>query len=297
MQTFSLARDSIPGHQNVRTSLDLEVAGEIVEIGSEVTQHKLGDRVFVGAQKGGYAEYTVTDQLFALPVPEFYSWEEAAAFGAQWFTAWVGLVEMARVREGEIVLVHAGAGGVGSAAIKLARALKLEVFATCSPHKKPIVEEMGATYLAYGSFEQELNRLNKQPDCVIETIGGDVFQRSFLNLAPMGRVICIGASGIEVQNKWNIFKLLKAWRAIPRAKMSQVVQASRGFMGLHVGYLLEFPERVLPSWQKMIDLITEHQLRPIIREDNIFPMSRAGEAHRYMQERKSIGKILLDPSK
>ncbi len=276
--------------------MGLEVAGEIIEIGKNVTLHSIGERVFVGTQKGGYAEYICMEEQFVLPVPEFYTWEEAAAFGAQWFTSWVALHEMARVREGERLLVHAGAGGVGSAAIMLAKAHNMEVFATCSPHKKEIVEMLGATYLSYDNFDKELIRLDKKPDCIIETIGGDVFKRSFDNLAPMGKLIVIGVSGIKV-NKKNPFSLYRALKAIPKAKMSQVVRKSRGFMGLHVGHLLEFPDKILPIWENMQKVIVKHQLRPIIRENQIFPMSRAGEAHQFIHDRKNIGKVLLNPSK
>lgn len=276
--------------------MGLEAVGEVVEKGINVKNHEIGDRVFVGVQQGGYAEYITVDAQFALPIPEFYSWEEAGAFGVQFFTAWIGLHEMARVREGEICLVHAAAGGVGTAAVKLALAHKMEVYGTASSFKKNNVESMGATYLSYDNFDTELRKLNKLPDCVIETIGGDVFKRSFDNLAPMGRVVIIGASGIQV-NKFNPLSWYRAWKSFPKASMSQVLRSSRGFMGLHVGYLLNYPDSILPSWQRMIEVVETEKIRPVIRKDHIFPMSRAADAHQLMHDRKNIGKILLDPTR
>ena len=135
-----------------------------------------------------------------------------------------------------------------------------------------------------------------QPDCIIETIGGDVYRRGFDALAPMGRIVLIGASGIQV-NKWNPLSLYRAWKDIPRTKMSRVLRRSRAFMGLHIGYMLEDTDRLIPSWHKMLEIMIKNKLKPIFREAQIFPLSRVSEAHQFMHDRKSIGKIILDPSK
>lgn len=277
--------------------MGLEAVGEIVEIGKDVTDKSIGDRVLVGKQHGGYAEYIKTDSVYALPIPDIYSFEEAVSFGVVWFTAWVGLNEMARVRRGEILLVHAAAGGVGSGAVKLGLALGMKVYGTSSTEeKRMVIKEMGAIPLKYEDFDQELNRMGVQPDCIIETIGGDVYKRGFEILAPMGRIVLIGASGIQV-NKWNPISLYRAWRSLPRTKMSKVLRRSRAFMGLHIGYMLEDTDRLIPSWQKMLDIMVKHDLKPVFREEQIYPLSKVGEAHQFMHDRRNIGKILLDPSK
>jgi NADPH2:quinone reductase len=277
--------------------MGLEAVGEIVEIGSTVTDKSIGDRVLVGKQHGGYAEYIVTDSIYALPIPDEYSFEEAVSFGVVWFTAWVGLYEMARVRKGETLLVHAAAGGVGIGAVKLGLALGMKVYGTASTEeKRNVIREMGAIPLKYEDFDQELNNIGDQPDCIIETIGGDVYKRGFDILAPMGRIVLIGASGIQV-NKWNPLSLYRAWKALPRARMSQVLRRSRAFMGLHIGYMMNDPDRLLPSWQKMLSIMIENKLKPVFREEQVYPLSRVSEAHQFMHDRKNIGKILLEPSK
>ncbi len=276
--------------------MGLEVVGEIIEIGKSVNDRSIGDRVLVGTQTGGYAEYIKTDSVYALPIPDSYSFEEAVSFGVVWFTAWVGLYEMARVRKGEILLVHAAAGGVGSGAVKLGLALGMKVYGTASTdEKRQVIRKMGAIPLKYDDFDQELSKLGVKPDCIIETIGGDVYRRGFDALAPMGRIVLIGASGIQV-NKWNPISLYRAWRDIPRTKMSRVLRRSRAFMGLHIGYMLDEPDRLIPSWQKMLDIMIENDLRPVFREEQIYPLSRVSEAHQFMHDRKNIGKIILDPS-
>lgn len=276
--------------------LGLEAAGEVVEIGSNVDSVEIGDRVVFGGKNGGYAEYLTIHKDYILPAPEQYNWKEAASFGVTFFTAWVAMHEMARVRSGETILIHSAAGGVGTAAVQLANAHGMDVYGTSSqPHKRKRVEELGATAFGYNDFDEGMRELNVRPDCVIETVGGDVFNRSFELLAPMGRVVLVGASGIKV-NKWNPLSWFRAWRALPGAKMSQVLRRSRGFMGVHLGYLLAQPDTLRPNWEKMLQVIEEHNLRPEIRDDHIFPMSRAGDAHEFIDNRKNIGKVLLDPS-
>lgn len=277
--------------------MGLEAAGEVVEVGNNITTVEIGDRIVYGGQTGGYAEYLTIHKDYILPAPEQYSWKEAASFGVTFFTAWVALHEMARVRRGETVLIHSAAGGVGTAAIQLADAHDMQIFGTSSqPHKRERVEELGATAFGYDNFDTKLQELDIRPDCVLETVGGDVYDRSFELLAPMGRIVLIGASSIKI-NKWNPLSWYRAWKALPRAKMSQVLRRSRGFMGVHLGYLLADPDTLRPNWRKMLDVIEEHDLRPEIRDDHIFPMSQAGQAHDFIDNRKNIGKVLLDPSK
>lgn len=276
--------------------MGLEAAGEVVEIGNNVDVVEVGDRVVYGGQTGGYAEYLTVHKDYILQAPEQYNWKELAAFGVNFFTSWVAIHEMARARRGETLLVHSAAGGVGTAAVQLGIAHDMEVYGTSSqPHKRDRVEELGATAFGYDEFDQQLRDRNVRPDCVIETVGGDVFDRSFDLLAPLGRVVLVGASGIKI-NKWNPISWIKAWRALPRAKMSDVLRRNRGFMGVHLGYLLADPDTLRPAWARMLDVIKEHDLRPEVREDQIFPLSQAGTAHEYIDNRQNIGKVLLDPS-
>jgi len=277
--------------------MGLEAGGEVVAKGDNVDEVDIGDRVVYGGQSGGYAQYLTVHRDYILRAPDQYNFKEIAAFGVNFFTAWVAIHEMARARRGETLLVHSAAGGVGTAAIQLGVVHDMPVYGTSSqPHKRKRVEELGATAaFGYDTFAEELRSRNINPDCVIETVGGEVFKQSFELLAPMGRIVLVGASGIKI-NKWNPLSWFRAWRALPRAKMSQVLRRSRGFMGVHLGYLLADPQTLRPAWARMLEVVEEHDLRPEIREDHIFPMSKAGEAHEFIDNRKNIGKVLLDPS-
>ena len=91
--------------------------------------------------------------------------------------------------------------------------------------------------------------------------------------------------------------MYKAWKALPKTSMGKVLRRSRGFMGVHLGYLLSQPEKLRPSWLEMLKVIEEYNLRPTIRDDHIFPMTEVGIAHDFIDNRKNIGKVLLDPTK
>ena len=280
--------------------MGLEAAGEVVEIGANVPKDmiQIGDRVVFGGQNGGYAEYLTIHKDYILPAPDNYNWKETAAFGVVFFTSWVAMHEMARVRSGETLLVHSAAGGVGTAAIQLGVAHGMDVYGTASTaEKRKRVEELGATTaFSYDTFDSEMLARDIRPNCVLETVGGEVYTKSFELLAPMGRVVLIGASSIKL-NKWNPWSWYKAWKALPKAKMSGVLRRSRGFMGVHLGYLLAKPDILRPSWDRMLEVIEQHDIHPEIRDDHIFPMTQAGKAHDFINSRQNIGKVLLDPTK
>ncbi|MDH5401441.1 MAG: zinc-binding dehydrogenase [Candidatus Heimdallarchaeota archaeon] len=287
LYSWAPKRPSIPG---------LEVTGIVEKVGKEVTNFKVGDKVVAGMRNGGYAEYSAVDEKTVLPADNGFSWEELGSMTVTWMTAWIALHQMARVRENEILLVQAAAGGVGSSAVQLGVAHGMKVYGTSSPHKFETIKKLGGTPLNYHDFDEILRRNNELPDCVLESIGGDVYNRSFKILAPMGRLITIGGTGIQV-NKYNPVSLLKAWKAIPKIHFNRLIRFSKGVMGFHIGYLLEISEKLIDEWYKLLAVMNSHNLRPVIHKDHIFPLSEAGKAHQFIHDRKNVGKVLLDVSK
>ncbi len=272
--------------------LGLEASGEVIEKGKDVRNFEVGDRVILGVQSGGYAQYITIQESLALPMPNHFNFQEGASFLATYFTAWIAMTEMARVREKEVMLVHSGAGGVGTAAIQLGNALGLDVHATTgSEHKRQKIKNLGAEPYSYDDFDQ---KMPVKPNFILETMGGDVFKRSMKILAPMGRLVSIGATGIQYSKK-NPISLFKAWRAIPRVSFRDLLRNSKGFMGLHVGYLRKYPEIIRPAWEKLKALVEEKDIHPVIHK--VFPLSDASKAHSFIHARKNIGKVILDPWK
>ncbi len=276
-------------------TLGMEGVGEVVECGRNIDEVEVGDTVMVAGQYGSYAQYTLVDRERIVRKPEYLSMREGAAFTSNFITAWVGLNEMARVRPGEIGLVHAAAGGVGTATLQLGKAMGLTMYGTSSPGKKKIVEALGATHLTYEGFVEELNGV--RPDVIMESIGGKVFKQSFDILSPMGRIVLVGALSLKKPPFWNPLAWIKLYRDLPKVDIRSVLRRSRAFMGLHVGYLLADPPKLRRKFNEMVEVCIDHELRPIVRDEAIFPMSRIQDAHHYFEDRKSVGKVLIDPWK
>ncbi len=275
--------------------LGLESSGTVEKIGNKVTKFKPGDKVVIGSKAGNYAEYISKNQNDILSAPDGFTFEQLACLCGNWLTAWAAFVEMARVREQEIALIQSGAGGVGTAAIQLAIAHHMKVYATASSvEKRDYIHSLGARALEYKNFDEVLRNENL-PDVILEMVGGEVHRRSLTVLAPLGRMVSIGASGIKI-NKLNPFAWYRAWRDFP--KISRGELNSQAYMTLHIGFLLEdHRDTIEPMWSNMISFMQKNNLRPIVQKNCVYPMSQVGLVHKLIDERKNIGRLLLDPSR
>jgi NADPH2:quinone reductase len=244
-----------------------EVAGETAD----------GRRVvaFVRSSGGGYAERAVVEEQWLFELPEGASFDEGAAFLLAFLTAWLPLTRQANVRPGTRVLVHAAAGGVGSAAVQVARLLGAEVVATAgSAEKLALPRSLGATStVAY----EDLDELDPV-DVVLDPVGGELFARSLKLLRPLGTAIAIGFAG-------------GAWQPVdPTLLVGRNIAAA----GFYLGRLLRLEPHVVR--EAALDLLRFWEaglLRPVIGAT--FPLAEAAEAHRLVEERRSTGKVVLVP--
>jgi NADPH:quinone reductase-like Zn-dependent oxidoreductase len=173
--------------------LGWDVAGDIVEIGADVTEFKVGDAIYARPETtrfGTYADYAIVDAELAAIKPENQNYAEAAAVPLAGLTAYQALFEHGRLKEGEKVLIHAGAGGVGTYAIQLAKAVGAYVITTASPRNHELLQKLGADEIIdyhTTDFEEVLHDI----DLVFDTMGGDTQKKSFTVLKPKGRLISI----------------------------------------------------------------------------------------------------------
>jgi NADPH:quinone reductase len=188
LDTKNRAGKAAHAKQPLPAVLGLDMAGTVEEIGPGVTSLKSGDEVYgmvggVGGHQGTLAEFVVADADLLARKPKNLTMREAAAMPLSVITVWEGLVDRAKVRAGQMVLIHAGAGGVGHIAVQLARAFGAEVFATVSPGKKKIVEELGATAIDYRSTSVDEYVAaftgGEGFDIVFDTVGGATLDASF----------------------------------------------------------------------------------------------------------------------
>ncbi|HKK92526.1 MAG TPA: NADPH:quinone oxidoreductase family protein [Longimicrobiales bacterium] len=273
----------------------MEVTGTISALGAGVDR-AMGERVMCGMQHGGYAERVVVNAARALPVPDDFSIEEAAAFAVNWMTAWVALTEMARMRPTDRVAITAGAGGVGSAAVMLASSSGCDVVGLAgSDEKLERVRAFGASdtvnYRAT-DFRERLAGVagDRGFDVVLEVVGGDVFRALTDRLAPFGRIVVAGYASLDY-TWWNPLSWWRAWRGIPRLGLSRAAEDSIGMLATHIGYLLDDEARLQEIWAALIDHVDRARLRPVVGAT--FDFADLPDAHRLMESRKSVGKIVV----
>jgi NADPH:quinone reductase len=246
-------------------------------LGSEVSGEVDGRRVMAlpRAAGGGYAESVVVDESLLVPLPDGASFEEGASFLLTFLTAWIPLTHQVRVVDGATVLVHAGAGGVGSAAIQVAKHLGARVVATASSEeKRALCIELGADEaLPYEGFEEGVNA-----DVVLDPVGGEVFARSLATLNPLGAIVALGFAG-----GW--------WEPLDPAPL---VGRNVGIFGFYLGRLMRFrPDVVADAIAEIVALWESGAVKPLVGAT--YSLDDVADAHRLVEERRSVGKVVLVP--
>jgi len=261
-----------------------EVAGVVCGVGEGVDGFAEGDRVFAAPGLGGFAERLVvgTEQLHRMP--DAMSFEHAAALPIIYPTSYAALVYRATMREGETLLVHAAAGGVGIAAVQIGKALGARVIATAGGAEKlEVARRAGADVTIDYREEDFVERVKAETggrgaDVIYDSVGGDVFDRSLKCIAWNGRLLVIGfASG-----------------TIPHVKANRVLLKNIAVVGLHWGaYARHEPERVPETFAALLDLYEGGRIRPEIFRT--YALEELPEALRELGSRRTWGKLVVTP--
>lgn len=281
------------------TCVGFEVSGTVVEVGSGVQTLAVGDRVLAVTRFGGYADEVVVaeDRLWKLPAS--MSLAEGAAFPAVYLTAWHSLVEVARVRAGESVLVQAVAGGVGLAALQIAKALGLRTFGTASSDAKlEVAKEHGldeAINYARDDFERVVMERTggRGVDVVLDSLGGAALKKGYRCLAPSGKLVTIGAAQVAPAKRTPV-SYLKAGVELARGGLFhpfQLITDNRAIAGVQILLLWDELALFRREMAELFALYEQGALRPVI--DSTVTFERAAEAHARLESRASRGKLLL----
>lgn len=266
--------------------LGIDLAGIVEAVGPDVTSFEKGDEVFgmtggVGEVAGSLAEFAVVDADLLAVKPSNFSMREAAATPLIFITAWEGLVDRAKIRDGEKVLVHGGAGGVGHMAVQIAKAFGAEVFATVSEGRKSIVEGFGAVAINYqtASVQQYVDALTGGEgfDIVYDTVGGVTLDNSFHAVKKYtGRVVsCLG---------WGLHKLAPlSFRAASYSGVFTLLPLLTGEGRAHHGEILK----------QAAKLAMEDKLKVFV-DSRQFNMTTIEAAHTLLQAGNKGGKIVID---
>ncbi|MBI4850633.1 MAG: NAD(P)H-quinone oxidoreductase [Acidobacteria bacterium] len=270
-----------PGASNI---IGLEMAGEIVEIGKNVKDWKIGDRVFALLSGGGYAEYVNIPAKTAMRIPENLSFEEAAAIPEAFLTAYQAVCWLGGLKVGQKVLIHAGASGVGTAAIQIIREFGSEVYVTVGTEKKQEACLLLGAKLAINykkeSFEEKIKEIteNKGVDIILDAIGANYWQQNINSLAMDGRLVIIAAMSGGTLNQVNLYEILR--------RRLQVIGTTLRARALDYKIQLteDFAKFALSRFQNK-------KLVPVI--DKIFNWQEVNLAHKLMESNENIGKIVL----
>jgi len=260
----------------------LEYAGTVAAVGDDVTGWSVGDRV-MGIEAGGcYAEQVVTHARQALPVPSTVASADAAAIAEVFLTAWDALVVQGGLTSGRWALVHAGASGVGTAAIQIAKAIGARIAVTCSAGKADACRELGADLVLERSPADWLGALRTAlpggVDVVLDVIGGEEADRNLQAVRTDGSVVQVGLMGGGSASVNLGLLLTKRITWIGTTLRSRPVERK-----------LALCQRFIAE---MIPLFESGALRPVI--DSRYPVEQIADAHRYIESNANVGKILVD---
>jgi NADPH:quinone reductase-like Zn-dependent oxidoreductase len=270
-----------------------EVAGEIAAVGDGVDAARVGERVMAATRFGGYADQVVVGEGDVIALPDGLSFEQGAAIPVNYATAWAALHGFGSLRSGERVLVHAAAGGVGIAALQLARAAGAEVHGTASPGKHGRLAQLGIDRAIDYRREGWWKGLDRY-DLVLDAIGGASFRRSYDLLAPGGRLIAYGASSIQVGETRSLRRALpQAGRMFRGFNLIKQMSESKAVIGLNMLRLWDDRGTLEPWIAPLAGALADGTVRPIVHE--AVPFARAGDAHRIIAARQNVGKVVLVP--
>ncbi|WP_321906150.1 NAD(P)H-quinone oxidoreductase [Paraburkholderia tropica] len=269
------------------TIMGLEIAGEVLEVGASAQGYKIGDRVMGVVGGGAYAELARIDWRMAMPIPEQLDYVHAAAIPEVFVTAHEAMMHLGRLRQGDSVLIHAAAGGVGSAAVQLAYASGATVFATAEASKLERVVQLGADH-AIDYRTQDFADVVAQKtagrgvDVVIDFIGAPYFARNIASLANGARLVQVGILGGGGQVSVELEAILYRHIQIVGTVMKSRAQAEKHAM------VRRFREHWLERFSG------GRSLEPVV--DSTFALAQAKEAHRRMESAENVGKIILTTS-
>lgn len=263
--------------------LGLEMAGRIASAGNKVSGWQVGDRVCALLPGGGYAEQVNVPQQMLIPIPDDWSFEQAAALPEVFFTAYVNLFMEAGLRAGETVLIHGGASGVGTAAIQLVRQAGCRAFATAGTDEKVTrCQELGAelaiNYKKTDFAEQiQTHTDGAGVDVILDMVGADYFERNLQLLKLRGRLVII-ATLSGGQTSLNLGALMRR-----RLHVIGSVLRSRS-----LAEKVEIKEKFMAQFWPLLE---NGAIKPVI--DSVYPIAEANAAQQHMAENKNIGKIIL----
>jgi synaptic vesicle membrane protein VAT-1 len=273
-----------------------EVSGYVDAVGPGPMRHELGSHVLAVTRFGGYADHAIVPSDFVWAVPSNLSHNEAAAIPIAYLTAIVALYRMANLKAGETALVHGAGGGVGIAAIQLARLRRSAVIGTASPAKHSALRSLGVDHVIdyrNGDVEAEVARLTagRGVDVVLDARGGEHLAQSYRVLAPLGRLVVLGSQALVVGRERDEERVQSFLQQRPFFDPMDLMNSNKGVFGLNLAHLWRERRFAAASMEALLTDFAAGRLRAVVSK--VFPIARAADAHAFLQDRGNVGKVVL----
>jgi len=275
--------------------LGYDISGEVVELGNNVTEFTIGQKVVAMTRFGGYAEYVTTNKNGIAAIPDGMNMAEATVLATQACTAYYCAEDCATLHHGERVLVQAAAGGVGSLLVQMAKHRGCIVYGTASTGKQDYLKQAGVDYpIDYTKvdFYKSIKESGEKIDVVFDSIGGTVFKKGMKLLAPGGKMICYGAAQQmeSTKNKLKLFSML--WGFGLFSPISLLMQ-SKSIITVNMLRIADFKPTVFNDiLTNVVSMAKEGIIKPQVSK--IFPYSEMAAAHEFLESRKSTGKVVVE---
>lgn len=270
-----------------------EVAGTVAAVGDGVDPNRVGERVLAGTRFGGYAEIVNVAATDSVVLPDALSFEQGAAVPVNYATAWAALHGYGSLRRGERVLIHAAAGGVGTAAIQFAKAAGAEVHGTASPAKHQKLAEFGVDRAI--DYRRDGWWKDVGPyDLILDALGGTSLRRSYELLRPGGRLVGYGVSSLQQGEKRSLRRAAPQVLSMLRGfNLMDQLSASKAVIGLNMLRLWDDRGTLEPWIAPLTEALHDGTISPIVHA--AVPFDEAPTAHRILAARENIGKVVLVP--
>src|SRR5690349_21475216 len=275
-----------------------EVSGVIEAVGEGVDRTGIGQAVIGMTRFKGQAELVAVAETQVFEKPSTLSFEEAAAIPVNYLTAWALLVVMGSLQSGEAILIHNAGGGVGLAALDIAKHIGAKTFGTASPSKHSFLKERGLDHAIDYRNQDWLPALMKLTDgrgveLVIDPLGGKNWEKSYRALRSTGRMGMFGMSVASASGIRGKLRAVKAIAQMPRFNPIKLINRNRGVFGLNLGHMWGEGEKVAAWTSEIMRGVEAGWVRPHV--DRAFSFDHIADAHRYLEERKNTGKVVLTP--
>jgi NADPH:quinone reductase-like Zn-dependent oxidoreductase len=274
-----------------------EVSGTVDQVGPGVSGFAVGERVFGMPRFGGYTDLLALSSAQVFKMPAKMTFEEAAALPVVYLTAYNMMLFTGTVRQGSSVLIHSAAGGVGLAAIELAKMRGCTILGTASPSKHDFLRKQGCQHPidSSGDYAAQARAIvgEKGIDLILDPVGGKSWSEGYDLLAPCGRLVAFGLSAAASGTTRSLFHAAAQVFKIRRFSPMKLMDDNKTVAGTNMGHLFGRLDLLRPQFEALLELYEAGHIKPHV--DRTFPFAEAAAAHHFIHERKAVGKVLLTP--